>query len=145
MVIEPDTCPILYEARDSKEPDSSPDSEPSTPLPIESDWAPIMEFTAADIFQHSPFGDILKSLKYLSLKLKGPARHWLNSLPENFIGSWENLEDAFLDDFQGTYVRPSDADDLSHITQQPRESARKFWTRFLTKKTKLLIVRMSMP
>ena len=26
-----------------------------------------MEFTAADIFQHSPFGDNLSSLKYLSL------------------------------------------------------------------------------
>ena len=26
-----------------------------------------MEFTAADIFQHSPFGNILKSLKSLSL------------------------------------------------------------------------------
>ena len=26
-----------------------------------------MEFTAADIFQHSPFGDILHSLKHLSL------------------------------------------------------------------------------
>ena len=26
-----------------------------------------MEFTAADIFQHSPFGEILNSLKYLSL------------------------------------------------------------------------------
>ena len=26
-----------------------------------------MEFTAADIFQHSPFGDILKTLKSLSL------------------------------------------------------------------------------
>ena len=26
-----------------------------------------MEFTAADIFQHSPFGDILNSLKSLSL------------------------------------------------------------------------------
>ena len=52
--IEPNTSPILCETRDSKE----PDSEPSTPLPIESDLAPIMEFTAADIFQHSPFGDI---------------------------------------------------------------------------------------
>ena len=64
---EPNTSPILCEARDSEEPDSSPDSEPSAPLPIESDWAPIMEFTAADIFQHSPFGDILNSLKSLSL------------------------------------------------------------------------------
>ena len=53
--------------RDSEDPDSSPDSEPPVPLPIESDWAPIMEFTAADIFQHLPFGDILNSLKCLSL------------------------------------------------------------------------------
>ena len=65
--IEPNTSPVLCETRDSKESDSSPDSEPSAPLPIESDWAPIMEFTAADIFQHSPFGDIMKSLKSLSL------------------------------------------------------------------------------
>ena len=48
--IEPKTSPVLYETCDSKEPDSSPDSEPSAPLPIESDWVPIMEFTAADIF-----------------------------------------------------------------------------------------------
>ena len=57
--IEPNTSPALRETHDSKEPDSFPDSEPSAPRPIESDWAPIMEFTAADIFQHSPFGDIL--------------------------------------------------------------------------------------
>ena len=65
--VEPNTSPVLCETRDSKEPDSSPDSEPSAPLPIESDWAPIMEFTTADIFQHLPFGDILKTLKSLSL------------------------------------------------------------------------------
>ena len=65
--IEPNTNPVLCEAHDSKVPDSSPDSKPSAPLPIESDWAPSMEFTAADIFQHSPFGDILNSLKSLSL------------------------------------------------------------------------------
>ena len=48
-------------------PDSSPYSKPSAPLPIKSDWAPIIEFTTTDIFQHSPFGDILNSLKSLSL------------------------------------------------------------------------------
>ena len=67
MAIEPNTGLVLCEAYDSKVSDSSPDSEPSAPLPIESDWAPVMEFTAADIFQHSPFGDILNSLKSLSL------------------------------------------------------------------------------
>ena len=33
---------------------------------------------------------------------------------------------------------PPDADDLSHITQQPEESARQFWTRFLTKKNQIV-------
>src|SRR3954468_4130783 len=65
--IEPNASPALRTAHDSKESDSSPNSGPPVPLPIESDWAPIMEFTAADIFQYSTFGDILNSLKSLSL------------------------------------------------------------------------------
>ena len=83
-------------------------------------------------------GDDLHAIKYLPLKLKGPARHWLKSLPENTMGSWEALEDAFRANFQGSYVRPPDADDLSHITQQPGESARKLWNRFLTKKNQIV-------
>ena len=53
--------------------DSSPatGSEPHTSMPIESDWAPIMEFSSVDIFQHSPLGDVLNSLRSLSL-LGGP-------------------------------------------------------------------------
>ena len=35
-------------------------------------------------------------------------------------------------------MRPPDADDLSHIIQQPEESARQFSTRFLTKKNQIL-------
>ena len=65
--IEPNTIPVLCKARDSEVPDSSPDCEPPVPLPIKSDWVPVMDFTAAHIFQHSPFGDILNSLKSLSL------------------------------------------------------------------------------
>ena len=72
---------------------------------------------------HMARGDDLHAIKYLPIKLKGPARHWLKSLPESSIGSWEELEDAFWANFQGTYARPSDVDDLSHITQQPGESA----------------------
>lgn len=83
-------------------------------------------------------GDDLRAIKYLPLKLKGPARHWLNNLPADSISRWEDLEAAFLDNFQGTYVRPPDADDLSHIIQQPEESARQFYTRFLTKKNQIV-------
>ena len=43
--IDPNTDLVPHKARDSE----VPDSEPPAPLPVESDWAPIMEFTAADI------------------------------------------------------------------------------------------------
>ena len=35
-------------------------------------------------------------------------------------------------------MRPPDANDLSHVIQQPEESARQFWTRFLTKKNQIV-------
>ena len=75
---------------------------------------------------HMARGDDLHAIKYLPLKLKGPAWHWLNSLPENSIGCWEDLEEAFRSNFQGTYVRPPDSSDLSNVVQKPGESARLF-------------------
>ena len=53
---------------------------------------------------HMARGDDLHAIKYLPLKLKGPDRHWLNSLPAGSISCWEDLEAAFLDNFQGTSV-----------------------------------------
>ena len=69
VAIEPNIDLTLHKSRVVRLPDPSPatDSEPPVPVPSESDWAPIMEFTSADIFQHSPFGDILNSLRSLSL------------------------------------------------------------------------------
>ena len=70
---------------------------------------------------HMARGEDLHAIKYLLLKLKGPTRHWLNSLPENSTRSWEDLEDAFRDNFQHTYIRPPDTDDLrsSSLESQP--------------------------
>ena len=64
VAIEPDTDFTPHESHVAEPLDSSPSmgSEPPASAPIESDWAPIMEFTSADIFQHSPFGGILKTL-----------------------------------------------------------------------------------
>ena len=89
--------------------------------------------------------DDLHAIKYLPLKLKGPARHWLKSLPENTIGSWEELEDAFRANFQGTYVRPPDADDFSHIIQQSGEPPESFGTGSSPRRTKSSTVRTSKP
>ena len=43
-------------------------SGPGTPVDTESDRLSIFEFSAADIFRHSPLGDVLNSLKNLSLE-----------------------------------------------------------------------------
>ena len=69
LAIDPSIDLTLHESRVAKLRDPSPatDSEPPAPVPIKSDWAPIMEFTSADIFQQSRFGDILSSLRSLSL------------------------------------------------------------------------------
>ena len=61
-VVEPNTCPTFVEACYPGLPDSYPAVGPG-PLalePAEPGWASVMEFTAADIFQHSPFGNMLR-------------------------------------------------------------------------------------
>ena len=40
---------------------------------------------------HMARGDDLHAMKYLPLNLKGPARHWLNSLPAKSISYWEKI------------------------------------------------------
>ena len=69
VAMEPNTDFTPYESRVVGPLDASPatGSEPRASAPIKSDWAPIIEFTSADIFQHSPFGDVLNSLRSLSL------------------------------------------------------------------------------
>ena len=69
LALEPNTGRTSKETCDSGPPDSYLDvgSSLRVPEPADPGWAPVMEFTAADIFQHSPFGDILNSFKILSL------------------------------------------------------------------------------
>ena len=68
-VVEPNTGLASMEVCNPGRSDSYPvvGSGPHALEPAEPVWAPVMEFTAADIFQHSPFGDMLNSLKSLSL------------------------------------------------------------------------------
>ena len=53
----------------NKIPDSFPaiNSEPHAPADTELDRSSIFEFSSADVFQYSPLGDVLNSLKNLSL------------------------------------------------------------------------------
>ena len=69
MTLEPNTDLTSNEACVVGTSDSSPaiGSKPRVSARIKSDWAPILEFSSADIFQHSPLGDVLNSLRSLSL------------------------------------------------------------------------------
>ena len=61
VALEPNTDFTSYETCVAEPLDSSPamGSEPLASVPIKSDWAPIMEFTSADISQHSPCQETL--------------------------------------------------------------------------------------
>ena len=109
--------------------------EPSAPRPIEPDWAPIMEFTAADIFQHSPFGDILNSIKSLSLSGEpGPdygQQGWdaddeeIQSPPTtHFIATVEDLTDML--DYTSEDIDGMDDDAGDDQSQNPPFTGR--WT-----------------
>jgi hypothetical protein len=48
----------------------------------------------------------------LPLFLSDTARAWLEHLPPGQISNWDDLVQAFTDNFQGTYVRPGNSWDL---------------------------------
>ena len=68
--LEPQTDSAPHDIYVNGTPDSSPamSSKSGTPVDTELDRLSILEFSAADIFQHSPLGDVLNSLKNLSLE-----------------------------------------------------------------------------
>ena len=69
---------------------------------------------------------------------KGQLGTGLKASPKTPLEARKSSKTPFRQNFQGTYVRPPDADDLSHIIQQPGESAQKLWNRFLTKKNQIV-------
>ena len=67
--LEPHADSTSYDTCINGTPDLFPvsSSEPCEPADTELDRLSIFKFSAADVFQHSPMGDILNSLKNLSL------------------------------------------------------------------------------
>ena len=69
LALEPHMDLTSRNTRVTGTPDSSPgiSFEPCESADTDLDRLSIFEFSAADIFQHSPLGDVLSSLKNLSL------------------------------------------------------------------------------
>ena len=79
-------------------------SEPCVSVYVNLDRSLIVEFSSADIFRHSPLGDVLNSLKNLSLvedsqpnyiwfKLEADDREFCFPPTANFIATVEDLTD----------------------------------------------------
>jgi hypothetical protein len=73
----------------------------------------------------------------LPLFLSDTARAWLEHLPPGQISNWDDLVQAFVGNFQGTYVHPGNSWDLRSCRQQPGESLRDYIRRFSKQRTEL--------
>jgi hypothetical protein len=73
----------------------------------------------------------------LPLFLSDTARAWVEHLPPGQISNWDDLVQAFVGNFQGTYVHPGNFWDLRSCRQQPGESLRDYIRRFSKQRTEL--------
>src|SRR4051812_12836507 len=54
--------------------------------------------------------------------MEGACRQWINTLPADCIDSWEDMRDAFVRHFEGSYTHATTIEDLERCVQGPRES-----------------------
>src|SRR6266540_2282072 len=71
---------------------------------------------------------------YLPVVLAPTVQDWLMGLPKNSINSWGDLCAKFIDNFQGTFMKPGVQWDLYQIHQKKGESLWEFIQRFMKKK-----------
>nr|ABA99731.1 retrotransposon protein, putative, Ty3-gypsy subclass [Oryza sativa Japonica Group] len=82
-------------------------------------------------------GDSKAMANYLLVALADSARSWLHGLPRGTIGSWAELRDHFIANFQGTFERPGTHFDLYNIVQKSGESLRDYIRRFSEQRNKI--------
>jgi hypothetical protein len=62
------------------------------------------------------------AMQSLQLHLTGAARSWLNTLPNESIGSWGELESQFARNFRSTYKRPMSLEEVKACVQRKGET-----------------------
>jgi hypothetical protein len=58
------------------------------------------------------------AMQSLQLHLIGATRSWLNTLPNDSIGSWGELESQFARNFHSTYKRPVSLEEIKSCMQK---------------------------
>jgi hypothetical protein len=69
-------------------------------------------------------------MQNLQLHLTGAARSWLNTLPNESIGSCGELESEFTRNFRTMYKRPASIEEVKACVQQHSESLRSYIQRW---------------
>jgi hypothetical protein len=69
-------------------------------------------------------------MQSLQLHLTGAARSWLNTLPNESIGSWGELESQFARNFRLTYKRPASLEEVKACVQRKGETLRSYIQRW---------------
>jgi hypothetical protein len=72
------------------------------------------------------------ALQLLLLHLKDNERAWLNNLGPESIRSWEEFQQAFIANFQGTSRRPTSFEELRLCMQKTGEPLRSYISRWLS-------------
>jgi hypothetical protein len=62
------------------------------------------------------------AMQSLQLHLTGAARSWLNTLPNDSIGSWGELESQFARNFCSTYKRPASLEEIKSCVERKDET-----------------------
>jgi hypothetical protein len=66
------------------------------------------------------------TMQSLQLYLTGAAWSWLNTLPNDSIGSWGQLESQFARNFRSTYKRPASLEEIKSCIQRKDETLRSY-------------------
>jgi hypothetical protein len=70
------------------------------------------------------------AMQSLQLHLIGAARSWLNTLPNDSIGSWGELESQFARNFCSTYKRPASLEEIKSCMQKKGKTLRSYIQRW---------------
>jgi hypothetical protein len=66
------------------------------------------------------------AMQSLQLHLTGAARSWLNTLPNDSIGSWGELENQFTRNFCSTYKQPASLEEVKSCVQRRDKTLRSY-------------------
>jgi hypothetical protein len=70
------------------------------------------------------------AMQSLQLHLTGAAQSWLNTLPNDSIGNWGELESQFARNFRSTYKSPASLEEVKSCMQRKEETLRSYIQRW---------------